>query len=124
MARLHARVGTIRQLEILLAVYRTGSITKASKALHITQPTVSVQLRKLADDVGVTLYEQIGRRLIFTEAGLEMIKSAREILDGFDRLEMKLADLQGLKAGKLRLAVVTTSKYLIPHFLGEFVKAL
>lgn len=123
MARLHARVGTIRQLEILLAVYRTGSITGASKQLHITQPTVSVQLKKLADDVGVPLYEQIGRRLMFTEAGQEMIKSAREIMGGFDRLEMKLADLQGLKAGTLRLAVVTTSKYLIPHFLGEFVKA-
>ncbi|GGB97836.1 transcriptional regulator [Marinobacterium zhoushanense] len=123
MGRLHARVGTIRQLEILLAVYRTGSITKASKLLHLTQPTVSVQLKKLADDVGVPLYEQIGRRLRFTEAGLELIKSSREIMDSFDRLEMKLADLQGLKAGTLRLAVVTTSKYLIPHFLGEFVKA-
>ncbi|MBR9884229.1 MAG: LysR family transcriptional regulator [Oceanospirillales bacterium] len=123
MARLHARVGTIRQLEILLAVYRNGSITKASKQLHLTQPTVSGQLKKLADDVGVPLYEQIGRRLMFTEAGLELIKGAREVMDSFDRLEMKLADLQGLKAGTLKMAVVTTSKYLIPHFLGEFVKA-
>ncbi|MBV1788425.1 LysR family transcriptional regulator [Marinobacterium sp. D7] len=122
MARLHARVGTIRQLEILLAVSRTGSITKASKLLHLTQPTVSVQLKKLADDVGVPLYEQLGRKLLFTEAGLELVKSAREIMESFDRLEMKLSDLQGLKAGTLRLAVVTTSKYLTPHFLGEFVK--
>ncbi|WP_372835518.1 LysR family transcriptional regulator, partial [Pontibacterium sp.] len=52
MAKLHARIGTLRQLEILLAVYQAGSITAASKQLFLTQPTVSMQLKKLADAVG------------------------------------------------------------------------
>ncbi|GAA4650978.1 LysR family transcriptional regulator [Kistimonas scapharcae] len=122
MPRLHARIGTLRQLEILLAVYQAGSITGASKALFLTQPTVSMQLKKLSDAVGAPLYDQIGRTLVFTAAGLEVVKSAREVLGCLERLEMKLSDLHGLKAGTLRLAVVNTAKYFIPHLLAEFLE--
>lgn len=121
MSRLQARIGTLRQLEILLAVYQTGSVTAASKQLFLTQPTVSMQLKKLADAINAPLYDQIGRKLIFTQAGLEVVKTAREVLDCFERLDMNLANLQGLRAGTLRLAVVTTSKYFIPHLLGDFL---
>jgi len=122
MARLHARIGTLRQLEILLAVYKEGSITAASKALFLTQPTVSMQLKKLSEAVGVPLYDQVGRKLIFTQSGLEVVKTAREVLESIGHLEMKLADMEGLKTGTLRLAVVTTAKYFIPHLLGEFLQ--
>ncbi|HEY5717983.1 MAG TPA: LysR family transcriptional regulator [Motiliproteus sp.] len=122
MSRLSARIGTLRQLEILLAVYQHGSITAASHALHLTQPTVSMQLKKLADGVGTPLYDTVGRSLVFTEAGLAVVDSAREVLACIDRLGMTLADLQGMKAGSLRLAVVTTAKYFIPHLLGDFIQ--
>ena len=122
MAKLHSRIGTFRQLEILLAVYQTGSITGASKKLFLTQPTVSMQLKKLSDAVGVPIYDYVGRKLIFTQAGLEVINSARDVLGSIERLEMKLLDMRGLKAGTLRLAVVTTAKYFIPHLLGKFLK--
>ena len=122
MARLHAKIGTFRQLEILLAVYKTGSITQAAKELFLTQPTVSMQLKKLSDSVGTDLYNQVGRKLIFTEAGLVVVDSAREVMGCIEHLDMKLSDLKGLKAGTLRLAVVTTAKYFIPHLLGEFIK--
>lgn len=121
-SRLHAHIGTLRQLEILLAVYENNGITAASEALHLTQPTVSAQLKKLADAIGSPLYNQVGRKLIFTDAGLATIDTARKVLDQFARLDMKLADLKGLKAGTLKLAVVTTSKYFIPHLLGPFCK--
>ena len=122
MPKLHSRIGTFRQLEILLAVYQTGSITAASKELFLTQPTVSMQLKKLSEAIGVPIYDHIGRKLVFTQAGMEVINSARDVLGGIDRLEMKLLDMKGLKAGTLRLAVVTTAKYFIPHLLGEFLK--
>lgn len=122
MPKLHSRIGTFRQLEILLAVHQTGSITGASKKLFLTQPTVSMQLKKLSVAVGVPIYDYVGRKLIFTQAGIEVINSARDVLDGMDRLEMKLLDMQGLKVGTLRLAVVTTAKYFIPHLLGDFLK--
>lgn len=122
MALLHARIGTFRQLEILLAVYQEGSITQASKALFLTQPTVSMQLKKLADAVGAPLYDQVGKKLVFNATGLEVVRCAREVMDSVERLDMKLADMKGLKRGTLRLAVVTTAKYFIPHLLGEFLK--
>ena len=122
MSRLHSRIGTLRQLEILLAVYETGSITGASTALHLTQPSVSIQLRKLADAAGTNLYDQIGRKIVLTEAGLEVVKTARQVLDHFEQLDMKLSDLQGVRAGRLKLTVVTTAKYFIPHILGKFTQ--
>lgn len=119
-SRLHAHIGTLRQLEILLAVEEQGSVGGAAEQLHLTQPTVSMQMKKLADAIGMPLQEQRGRKREFTEAGKALATTAREVLDSFARLDMQLADLRGLKAGKLRLAVVTTSKYFIPHLLGPF----
>ena len=119
-SRLHAHVGTLRQLEIFLSVYDLGSIKAASETLHLTQPTVSMQLKKLAEAIGMPLYERVGRGREFTDAGRALAATAREVLDSFDRLDMELAELRGLKKGTLRIAVVTTSKYFIPHLLGSF----
>ena len=119
-SRLHAHIGTLRQLEILLAVYDEGSIKAASELLHLTQPTVSMQLKKLSEAIGMPLYERVGRGRKFTDAGRALVATAREVLESFERLDMELADLRGVKAGTLRIAVVTTSKYFIPHLLGSF----
>lgn len=121
-SRLHVHIGTLRPLEILLAVHDCGSVTAASQQLYLTQPTVSMQLKKLADTVGMPLYTQVGRKLMFTDAGRALVETAREVLGSFERLDMTLADLRGSKAGTLRIAVVTTSKYFIPHLLGPFYK--
>lgn len=119
-SRLHAHVGTLRQLEILLAVHDSGSINGAAKSLFLTQPTVSIQMKKLADAIGSPLYDIHHRKLVFTEEGLELIKTAVDVLDSFSRLDMSLSDMRELKTGTLRLAVVTTSQYFIPHLLGPF----
>jgi DNA-binding transcriptional LysR family regulator len=107
-------------MEILLAVYDNASISGAAEMLHLTQPTISMQLKKLADVIGLPLYNIVGRKVVFTEAGLEVVKTATEVLDSFSKLEMSLSDMGELKSGTLRLAVVTTSKYFIPHLLGPF----
>lgn len=121
-SRLHAHIGTFRQLEILLALYEQGSVKAASETLFLTQPTVSMQLKKLADAIGMPLYQQHGKQLRFTDAGLATVKTAREILDACETLSSELSDLRGLKSGTLRLAVVTTAKYFIPHLIGPFCK--
>ncbi len=122
MSRLHAYIGTFRQLEILLAVYEQGSISAATKVLFLTQPTISMQLKKLGDAIGLPLYDQVGKRLVFTEAGVAAVGAARDILGRLELLDADLADLKELKAGTLRISVVTTAKYFIPHLLGEFCK--
>lgn len=119
-SRLHAHIGSFRQLELLLAVYETGSISAAAEKLHLAQPTVSMQLKKLSKAIDMPLYNQIGKKLVFTEAGLRVVASARNVLENIDRLDMDIADLKGLKSGSLSLAVVTSSKYFAPHLLGTF----
>ena len=120
MSRLHAHIGSLRQLEIILAVHDQGSVSAAAEALHLTQPTVSMQMKKLADAIGSPLYTLRNRELVFTDEGLMVVKTAVEVLDSFARLDRELHDMQNLRSGTLRLAVVNTSQYFMPHLLGPF----
>jgi len=113
---------TLRQLEVFEAIARLGSFTRASEELHLTQPTVSMQIKKLTDAVGMPLFEQVGKKVYLTEAGRALQNFSRDIFDHFTRFEMQLADLKGLKQGRLRLGVITTAKYFIPRLLGAFCR--
>jgi len=119
-SRIHAHVGTLRQLEILLAVHDQGGINGAARALYLTQPTVSTQMKKLSEAIGAPLYHIVQRKLVFTDEGLEMVRTAVEVLDSFARLDQSLSSMRELQSGTLRIAVVTTSQYFIPHLLGPF----
>lgn len=118
--RLHYRIGTFRQFEILLSVYELGSISRAAQKLYLTQPSVTMQLKKVSEAVGMPLYDYVGKKLVFTQAGQAVVDSARDILRRLDVLDTELADLRGVKVGALNIAVVTTAKYFVPHFLGPF----
>ena len=111
---------TLRQLQIFEASVRFGSFTRAAEALFLTQPTVSMQIKKLADTVGLPLFEQVGRKLRPTEAGTELYKSCRQIFATLSNLEMKMADFKGIKTGRLTLGVITTANCFAPEVLGEF----
>lgn len=111
---------TLRQLKVFEVVARNLSFTRAAEELHLTQPTVSIQLKQLTDIVGLPLLEQVGKRIFLTEAGRELLDVCHSIFDGLTRFEMIVSDLQGVKAGKLRLAVITTAKYFVPRLLGPF----
>ena len=111
---------TLRQFQVFEAIVRLGSFTRAAEELFLTQPTVSMQIKKLADALGLPLFEHVGRNVEPTEAGLALYKSSRELFSTLANLEMKVADLKGLKVGRLRMGVITTAKYLTPEILGEF----
>lgn len=123
MSRFHTRRTTFRQLEIFKTVAEIGSVTQAAELLHLTQPSVSAQLSKLEDALGVNLFEQIGRKLYLTDAGQRVLRESRVLFDSLDRLEGELAELHGLTKGILRLSAVTTAKYLVPGLLGPFYQA-
>lgn len=114
------RHATLRQLQVFEAIVRLGSFTKAAEELFLTQPTVSLQMKKLTDSVGLTLLEPIGRHTRATEAGQELYQACRTIFRALGNLESKFADLKGLRAGKVRLGVITTAKYFAPEMLGAF----
>lgn len=111
---------TLRQLQIFEAIVRLGSFTRAAEELFLTQPTVSMQVKKLSDALDIPLFEHVGRNVRPTEAGEELYESCRNIFDNLANLEMKVSDLKGLKRGRLRLGVITTAKYFAPEILGEF----
>lgn len=111
---------TLHQLKVFEAVARHSSFTRAAEELFLTQPTVSMQVKQLAKAVGLPLFEQVGKRLYLTEAGKELYTTCREIFERLSQFEISIANLKGLKQGTLRLAVVTTAKYVIPRLLGPF----
>lgn len=111
---------TLHQLKVFEATARHGSFTRAAEELFLTQPTVSMQVKQLTKGIGLPLFEQVGKRLYLTEAGKELFGTCKEIFNQLDQLEMKVADLKGMKQGHLRLAVITTAKYFIPRLLGPF----
>ena len=113
---------TIRQLKIFESVARHLSITRAAEELHLSQPAVSMQMKKLAEAVGQPLMEQEGKRVRLTTAGQDLAVSAREVIGSLKRFELGLVARKGLAEGFLRLAAITTATYFVPRLLGEFAK--
>jgi len=114
---------TFRQLDLFRALVATGSVSGAAREAGVTQPTASVHLRELAEEIGLPLYEVIGRTVHLTEAGKELAASARIMHDEWESYGQKVAALKGAERGRLRVAVVSTAKYFVPRLLGEFCSA-
>lgn len=114
---------TLRQLQLFREVAAHLSYTRAAEALNLTQPAVFAQVRKLEDQLQTRLIERTGKDLHLTATGREVLDSAGCVLDEMARMQMQLAELQGLMRGKLSLCVVSTAKYDIPARLGPFVRA-
>lgn len=111
---------TLRQLDILEAVARCGSFSRASEALHLTQPAVSMQIKQLEESLGLPLFEQIGKRIHLTEAGRETLKTGRAVNRELANLEHVLGDLQCLKGGALTVSVVSSASYLGARLIAAF----
>ncbi|QKI89994.1 LysR family transcriptional regulator [Thiomicrorhabdus xiamenensis] len=116
------RHATLRQIQVFESVARNLSFTRAAEELHLTQPTVSAQVKSLAEAIDMPLYELIGRNIYLTEVGEQVACSCREVINHFSNLEIMLDDFRGMKRGQLRVAVISTAKYFIPIALGKFCK--
>lgn len=111
---------TLHQFKVFEATARHGSFTRAAEELYLTQPTVSMQVKQLTKALGLPLFEQVGKRLYLTDAGKELYSTCQDIFDKLEQLEMRVADLKGMKQGHLKLTVITTAKYFVPRLLGPF----
>lgn len=117
------RHSTLHQLQIFEVLSRQLSVTRTAQELHLTPPAVSIQMKQLAETLGQPLTEQVGKRLYLTEAGRVLSQACRDVLDRLEFASQELAELQGLERGRLRLAILTTTKYLVPRLLGDFCAA-
>lgn len=113
---------TLHQLRIFHTLGKEMSFTRAAAALHLSQPAVSIQVKRLEESMGLPLLEHIGKRLYLTDAGRELFEASKDVLD---RLRVLNEDMTGMEEGvrgPLHLAAITTSKYFMPHLLGEFLR--
>lgn len=114
---------TLKQLRALQEVVRTGTITGAARALYVTPPAVTTQIRSLETAAGLPLIERIGDRFQVTEAGRAMLAAAARIDASLEECSHAIRTLQGLSGGRVALGVVSTAKYFAPFALGAFGKA-
>lgn len=112
---------TLHQLKIFQVVVRLKSITKAAEVLNMTQPAVSIQLRNLQDQFEIPLTEVIGRQLYITDFGMELAGISEKILVDVDTVQHKMRAYKGILSGTLRIAGVSTGKYIMPYFLSDFM---
>ncbi len=114
---------TPQQLRAFEATARLSSVTKAALALHVSQPTVSVQLREIATALGEPVFEIAGRNLRLTQSGELLRQTIHDVTGCWQALESRLAEVHGLLRGRLRIAAVTTAEYFVPDLLGPFAAA-
>ncbi len=111
---------TLRQLHIFEAVATHRSHTQAAKALYMTQPAVSMQIRQLEAQVGLPLFERSGKRMCLTEAGRELLRCSHDIRRQLEETGHVLDELKGLKRGHLSLTMASTANYFAPRLLAAF----
>jgi DNA-binding transcriptional LysR family regulator len=113
---------TLNQLQIFLKVVQTQSVTRASEELHLTQPAVSIQLKNFQDQFDIPLTEVVGRKIFVTDFGHEIAQAAENIINQVYAINYKTLAFKGQLAGRLKISVVSTGKYVMPQYLTDFMK--
>ncbi|MGV6815986.1 MAG: LysR substrate-binding domain-containing protein [Thiotrichales bacterium] len=119
---MNLRQVTLHQLRLFNSLGNHLSYTKAAQELHLTQPAVSIQIKRLEESLGTSLIEKVGKRLFLTEPGNKLFDASGDVLD---RLELLNEDIAGMSTGvqgPLKVAAITTAKYFMPHLMGTFLR--
>ncbi len=113
---------TLQQLRLFEAVARHKSFTRAAEEVHLSQPAVSIQVKRLEQNVGLALFEHVGKRISLTDAGRELYAASKDVLGRLAELDGAIDSLSGEVAGTLTVTAVTSAKYFLPHLLGAFIR--
>jgi DNA-binding transcriptional LysR family regulator len=113
---------TLNQLKIFHTVVMEKSISRAAEKLHLTQPAVSIQIKKLQDQFEIPLTEIIGRRVFITDFGKSIAQVCETLLENTDLIAQTVSQYKGVLTGTIRLSIVSTAKYVMPYFLSGFMK--
>jgi DNA-binding transcriptional LysR family regulator len=113
---------TLQQLKLFEAVSRLGSYTRAAEELCISQPAVSIQIKRLEEHMGLALFEQVGKKTFPTAAGKTVYDASLDIINRVDDLKNSIEELTGTVKGTLKMSVVATAKYFLPKLLGVFLQ--
>jgi len=114
---------TIIQLEYFLAVANHGSFSTAAEYCFVTQPSLSMQIQNLEDELGVILLDRTSKPIVPTEAGQVVLEQAKEAVASFYHTKERVNNLKGELSGKIRIGMISSvSTYLLPKFIPEFIK--
>jgi len=111
---------TLRQLKVFEAAATQLNFTLAAKQLYLSQPAVSMQIKQLEENIGLPLFEQMGKKIFLTQAGRELFHYSRNITQQLAEMEAVFEEMKGLGQGKLTLSVVNTANYFTPQLLARF----
>lgn len=113
---------TLIQLEYIIAVDNYRHFAKAADSCFVTQPTLSMQIQKLEEQLGVTIFDRTKHPVIPTDIGEKIISQAREVVNESKRLEEIIEEEKDEVAGELTIGVIPTiSPYLLPLFINDFI---
>jgi LysR family hydrogen peroxide-inducible transcriptional activator len=111
----------LHQLRYFVAVAREGSMTAAATSLFLAQPTLSIQIRKLEQEIGAKLFERLARRVVLTAAGKAFLEHAERSLAELERGRERVADVVGLRHGRVAVGVLpSVAAHLLPAVLAAF----
>jgi LysR family transcriptional regulator, hydrogen peroxide-inducible genes activator len=115
----------IRDLQYVVAVAELGHMGKAAQACHVSQPTLSMQLKKLEDYLGVTLFERSNKQVLITPVGEELLQRAKLIVQEANQLREAARAAQHPLSGIVRLGLFPTlAPYLLPHIMPAMQRSL
>jgi len=111
----------VRDLQVFLSVSKHLNYTRAGKEVHLSQPSVSVRIKKLEAELGVKLFEQLGKKVAVTEAAQLLLPYAHRVITAVEDARHAIEELQGLDRGSLRIGASTTpGMYIIPRTIARF----
>jgi LysR family transcriptional regulator, hydrogen peroxide-inducible genes activator len=112
---------TLLQLEYIVALEKHRHFKAAAEACHVTQPSLSAQVQKLEEELGVILFDRSARPVTPTPLGHEIVAHARLILGEVAQLESRVQEITGVMAGEVRIGILSTvAPYLIPIVIAGF----
>ena len=113
---------TLKQLQIFRTVAELQSYTQAARQLYLTQPAVSMQIKQLEEEVGMPVFDRIGKKIQLTDAGRELLQHARNIHIQLEEAQQSMEELRGVKRGRLHLTMASTANYFTPRLLAGFCR--
>lgn len=114
---------SFQQLEYLVAVDTHRHFVRAAAACFVTQPTLSMMIQKMEQNLGVQIFDRSQHPVIPTSIGVEIIDQAKAILSKANALQQIIQDRQDQISGKIQIGIIPTlAPYLLPRFVSEFVK--
>ncbi|WP_372394734.1 LysR family transcriptional regulator [Azospirillum sp. HJ39] len=111
---------TLRQLQIFTAAARSLSFARVAERFGLTPGAVSFQIKQVEGHCGFPLFERVGRGVVLTEAGRDLLEHATLILQALDNADRRMLALKGVTGGNVTIGLVSTAKYIAPHMISRF----